>query len=105
MHRDIVTLPQLAARLDMSISWTQKHWREIVGLPKPFIGDRPHGRPRWKRADIDRFFSITTSEAPRPQALSTNPPHELFPANDAAPRSAPPLRQTRRDALRHSAGA
>lgn len=71
---DTENLSDLAIRLNMSTSWTQKHWREVPGLPAPFIGAGKHERPRWRRADLDRYFrgDLPAPEA-RPQALATAP--------------------------------
>jgi hypothetical protein len=54
---DVETLGDLAVRLKMSVSWTQKHWREVPDLPRPFIGAGKHEHPRWRRADLDRYFA------------------------------------------------
>ncbi|WP_303831445.1 hypothetical protein [Asticcacaulis taihuensis] len=73
---DTENLSDLAIRLNMSMSWTQKHWREVPGLPAPFIGAGKHERPRWRRADLDRYFrGDLPAPAPeaRPQALATAP--------------------------------
>lgn len=54
--RDTVTIEHLAVRFDASVSWVRKHWREIEGLPRPFIGAGKHQHAKWRRADIDAFM-------------------------------------------------
>lgn len=75
---DTQDLTQLATRLDRSVSWTQKNWRTIAGLPAPFIGAAKGQHPRWRTSDLDRFF--------RGEATNAGP----APANDPFPRAPVP---------------
>lgn len=70
---DVETLADLAVRLRMSLSWTQKHWRELDGLPRPFIGGDRNQRPRWRRADLDRYFAGDVADAPAPPKPAARP--------------------------------
>ena len=84
---DTSTLRELAMRLNMSISWTQKHWRDVAGLPAPMIGGGKGQSPRWRTADLDRFFEappVTAGNSAQPQ------PHETpLPAPVIALRTGP----------------
>lgn len=85
MNDDVQTLDDLAPRLRMSRSWTEKNWRTIEGLPKPFIGRNKGQHPRWLKADLDAFFQGHRSpEAMRPQALSRPPEDEPVPMKPPA---------------------
>lgn len=85
-------LLQLSIRLGRSLSWTQKNWRTITGLPAPFIGFHKGQRPLWRTADLNRFFSGSAL----PTAANLNPFHR--------PQTAPP-QLPRRDDEGNPAGA
>jgi hypothetical protein len=52
-----VDILELATIIDMGEDWTRKHWREIEGLPQPFIGRGKHQHARWRRAEINAFMA------------------------------------------------
>lgn len=79
---DDVDLVGLAEELHRSYDWTQRHWRRLVadaGLPAPFVGGEPRGRPWWRRASIEAW-KAGGHVTPQGEGRLAQPP--ATPAND-----------------------
>ncbi len=63
-----LNLRGLARALHRSYDWTAQNWRRLAqaeGLPRPFIGGEPGGRPWWDGAAVEAWKKRELAPAAR----------------------------------------